>query len=599
MDQASFQKLLRRTVALPVLLLVMLAAVLASEILLLGASLRWVDHSDQVIATARQLMRNMVEMDTAERGYSLTKEPSFLETYNEAESRVPEQIQILEKLTADNPAQQQRLRVIRDLDLRWIDWADKRLATREAADPTTQDVLSGQRLMNGIREAQRQFVNAEEALRQSRSHRARFLNASVVGSAVGLSLLVAVLLFTLTRRELMALSSNYEAHLHAEAEQRQQVLESREWFQITLKSLGEAVVSTDAAGNVSFINPVAEKLTGWSYVAAHGRPLKEVVQACEERTGVEIEDPIDVVRREQKVVDFSNSLILTSRSGQEYPIELTAAPILNQHNQIVGVAVVFRDVTQRRQTEQTLRSSERLTLAGRLSATIAHEIRNPLDTVTNLVYLLQRDHLPKETSSQYLQMASEELTRIAQITSQLLTFHRESRNPVEVSLSEVLESVLVLFAPRIKQSHIEIDRRYETEGCVRGYPGELRQVFSNLIGNAVEAMPHGGKLIVHTRESSLASDSLKRGVRVTLVDTGGGIPLGVRRNLFAPFYTTKGEKGTGLGLWVSRGIIEKHEGTIHFSSRMKPKRSGTAFSVFLPYEQTRGLLEVSKAAPPV
>jgi signal transduction histidine kinase len=233
-----------------------------------------------------------------------------------------------------------------------------------------------------------------------------------------------------------------------------------------------------------------------------------------------------------------------------------------------------------------------LTLAGRLSATIAHEIRNPLDTVTNLIYLLQHEQGPDPASAQYLQMASDELTRISQITSQLLTFHREARSPVEVSLTEVLQSVLVLFAPQIRQSHIAVETRFDTERTVRGFPGELRQVFSNLVGNAIEAMSNGGTLILHTRESTLVSDPGRAGVRVTLLDSGSGIPVGVRKNLFAPFYTTKGEKGTGLGLWVSRGIVDKHEGTIHVSSRIRAGCSGTAFSVFLPFEQKLGLLDV-------
>ncbi len=125
----------------------------------------------------------------------------------------------------------------------------------------------------------------------------------------------------------------------------------------------------------------------------------------------------------------------------------------------------------------------------------------------------------------------------------------------------------------------------------------MRQVFSNLVGNAIEAMGRGGQLVLHTRESSLASDPARKGIRVTVLDNGSGIPLGVRRNLFAPFYTTKGEKGTGLGLWISRGIAEKHEGTIHVSSRTGKGRSGTAFSVFLPFEQERGLLDISGAPP--
>jgi len=597
MDQRSFQRLLRRTVALPVLLLMLLAAILAGESLLLYASLRWVDHSDQVIATARQLQRQIIEMETGLRGYYLTGDRAFLDSYNDAKSKVPDQLDSLQALTSDNPAQQARLRAARDVDLRWISWADRQVLGGRQNSPSAEELLEGQHLLDQTRQRQREFIAAEDVLRAQRSRRAKALNAAVIGSAVGLSLLVAVVLFTLTRRELMALSATYEKHLQAEAQQLQKLKEGREQMQITLKSLGEAVVSTDQTGSLSFINPAAQQLTGWDGSNAEGRLFNEVVRLSDERTGSPVEDPIEAVRRAQKVVGFSNSLVLSSRDGKEYPVELTGAPIFNDGKQVVGVVVVFRDVTHRRQTEQTLRTSERLTLAGRLSATIAHEIRNPLDTVTNLVYLLQHEQPPNSPSAHYLDMASDELSRIAQITSQLLTFHREARSPIAVSLTEVLESVLVLFAPQIKQNHIVVQRRFECDQTVRGFPGELRQVFSNLVGNAVEAMSGGGRLVLHTRMSSLASDPTCKGIRVTVLDNGPGIPVGIRRNLFAPFYTTKGEKGTGLGLWVSRGILDKHEGTIHLSSSVCQGRHGTAFSVFLPFEQKLGLLDIRHTAP--
>ena len=598
MDQRSFQNLLRRTVALPVVLLVLLAATLTAEILLLSWSLRWVDHSDQVTSQARTAMRSFLEMDTGLRGYYLTGDQTFLDSYNDLKAKLPEQLDTTMDLIADNPDQQARLLELRGLYGKWMQWAGRLIERGHQNPPTPEDLLAGQQLMSEIRNQQRDFINAEDALRHARSHRAKVLNGSVIGSAVGVLLLVAVMLFTLTRRELLALSTTYENHLRAEAAQQQQLKASRELYQITLKSLGEAVVSTDPKGNISFINPVAQQLTGWDYAIAAGRPFGEVMRLSDERTRLNVEDPIETVRRAQKVVGFSNSLVLTSRTGEEYPIELTGAPILDDRGIVVGVVVVFRDVTQRRQTEQILRTSERMTLAGRLSATIAHEIRNPLDTVTNLVYLLQHEQAPSPASAQYLQMASDELARIAQITGQLLTFHREARSPVAVNLTEVLESVLTVFAPQIKQNHIAVQRRFDTDLCVRGFPGELRQVFSNLVGNAIEAMTRGGQLVLHTRESSLACDPARKGVRVTVLDNGIGIPKGVRRNLFAPFYTTKGEKGTGLGLWISRGITEKHEGTIHVSSRIGKGQSGAAFSVFLPFEQELGLLDV-RAAPPV
>ena len=194
-------------------------------------------------------------------------------------------------------------------------------------------------------------------------------------------------------------------------------------------------------------------------------------------------------------------------------------------------------------------------------------------------------------------MASEELARITQITGQLLTFHREAQSPVAVDLTKVLESVLTLFAPQINLANIMVTSRFETRRPVRGFPGELRQVFSNLFINSIHSMPNGGKLILHVYESSLASDPKRKGIRVMVLDNGVGIPPGVRKNLYAPFYTTKGEGGTGLGLWVTRGIVEKHEGTIHFTSSVRPGSSGTAFSVFLPFEQMYGTLDLPKSPP--
>ena len=330
---------------------------------------------------------------------------------------------------------------------------------------------------------------------------------------------------------------------------------------------------------------------------ARGRPLREIVRITDEPTRTQQIDPFEIVSRAAKVVGLSNNVLLLSRSGAEYPIEMNGAPIISEGGQLMGVVLVFRDITQRRQTEQTLRASDRLTQVGRLAATIAHEIRNPLDTVSNLIFLLRQDSYPNPETTHYLNLASEELGRITQITGQLLTFHREAQSPVPVELTKVLESVFTLYAPQINMAGIEVARRFDTLQPVRGFPGELRQVFSNLFINAIHSMPNGGKIVVHVYESSLASNHERKGIRVTVLDNGVGIASGVRKNLYAPFYTTKGEGGTGLGLWVTRGIVEKHEGTIHFISSVRPRRSGTAFSIFLPFEQLQGSLDLPKSPP--
>jgi PAS domain S-box-containing protein len=597
MDEQSFKRLLRRTVAIPVALLVLLAGVLTIEILSLTSALRWVDHAEEVISNSRQLMRYMIDMETGIRGYYLTGDRSFLDPFVAARPGVFQELDLLQRLTADEPNTLQRLSEVRQLDLKWMDYAEH-LLQQSGHHLSSQDYLAGKDLMDQVRGKQLVLLHEEEALRDAHFRRATALNRVVIATAVGLSLLIAVLLFTLTRRELRQLSDTYERHLRAEEEKSRQLADSRERFQITLNSLGDAVIATDADGRVRYINPIAQQLTGWAdYLEARGRPLTEVATLIDERTRQLPADPVEVVRRGEQVVGLSNHLLLVSRSGREYPIDMNAAPIMNRRRQLTGVVLVFRDITQRRQTEQTLRASDRLGQAGRLAATIAHEIRNPLDTVSNLLFLLRQESYANPDTKHYLELATDELARITQITGQLLTFHREAQFPVAVNLVKVIESVLTLYAPQISMQGITVTKRFETDQPVRGFPGELRQVFANLVANAVHSMPKGGRLLLHVFDSSLPSDPARKGVRVTVLDNGSGIPTGVRKNLFAPFYTTKGESGTGLGLWVTRGIIEKHEGTIHFMSAVRPGRSGTAFSVFLPFEQVLGKLDLPKPQP--
>ena len=263
MDQRRFQRLLRRTVAIPVTLLVLLAVTLLVEILTLTSSLKWVDHAEQVISNSRQLMRYMVDMETGVRGYHLTGDKTFLEPYEAGKARVPEQTALFLRLTAENPDQQRRINEIQDLDRRWIEYAEALMRQPVRNPVSIKEFETGKQLMDEIRTKQREILAAEEQLRDVRYRRATILGNIADGTAVGLSLLVAFLLFTLTRRELYALSSSYEQHLRAEEDKTLQLKNSQESLQITLKSIADAVVSTDATGNVSFLNPVAQQLTGW------------------------------------------------------------------------------------------------------------------------------------------------------------------------------------------------------------------------------------------------------------------------------------------------------------------------------------------------
>lgn len=231
-----------------------------------------------------------------------------------------------------------------------------------------------------------------------------------------------------------------------------------------------------------------------------------------------------------------------------------------------------------RDAADALRKSEKLALAGRLAATVAHEINNPLESVTNLHFLMRSAKSLAEVES-YLALAESELHRVTEITKQTLKFYRESNQPAEVDLGAVLESVLTMYSRRLTENGVIVARQVKPEAKVMGFPGELRQVLANLVSNALDAMPKGGRLRLRAHPGTDLSNGSRRGVRVVVADTGGGIPPAARAKILEPFFSTKQDSGTGLGLWVSSEILRKHGGSVRYRSRVG---KGTVFSVFLP-----------------
>ena len=229
-----------------------------------------------------------------------------------------------------------------------------------------------------------------------------------------------------------------------------------------------------------------------------------------------------------------------------------------------------------------LRDNQKLIGVGRLAATIAHEINNPLESVTNLLYLLGEETNLTETARGYLAMAQREMERVAQISRQTLKFARESPGPQRARIDELLEEVLALYSRRIAEKNLQIRRRYDCREEALVFPGEMRQVLSNLVTNAIEASTMNGRLCLRVRGSRSWSDPGVRGIRVAVGDNGTGIPAEVQRRLGEPFFTTKGQRGTGLGLWVTRSIIERYGGEMQLRSSTAPDRHGTVFSIFLP-----------------
>jgi PAS domain S-box-containing protein len=257
---------------------------------------------------------------------------------------------------------------------------------------------------------------------------------------------------------------------------------------------------------------------------------------------------------------------------------------------LVGIAL---DITERKRAEAALVRSEKLASVGRMAATIAHEINNPLGAVTNLLYLVKGMEGLPESGRQYLEMAEEELRRVAHITRQSLGFYRESNAPALTSVNAILESAIDLLKSKIKAKHAKIDNQCNQNVEITAVAGELRQVFSNLLSNSLDAIEQNGSITL--RVASATSPNGNHCVRITIADNGKGIPANSQRHIFEPFFTTKGTIGTGLGLWVSKQIIDNHKGTIRVRSSASGPRTGTVFSITLPMKSAAAASKSAQA----
>ena len=279
---------------------------------------------------------------------------------------------------------------------------------------------------------------------------------------------------------------------------------------------------------------------------------------------------------------------------------ISAYPVRTTPNQVRWVGIIALDASDRKRSEEALRRSEKLAVTGRLAASIAHEINNPLEAITNLLFLLRNFSDLPEAAQQYVAMAEYEVRRIAEITQQTLRFYRQPTQPARTALHELLDPVLSLYQSRLNALDIRVERDYDAEMTLFCFAGEIRQVFANLVGNAIDASSEGGRLLVRARRSRHWKNSAQAGIRFAVADTGAGMEPEVREHIFEAFFTTKEVTGTGLGLWVSHEIILKHHGLVRVRSRAASSRSagtnkntGPSFkslSPTIPGCQTRRML---------
>jgi PAS domain S-box-containing protein len=254
-------------------------------------------------------------------------------------------------------------------------------------------------------------------------------------------------------------------------------------------------------------------------------------------------------------------------------------PVYNADGTVRAITAASLEITNQKRAENALLESEKLAAVGRLAASISHEINNPLEAVTNLLYIIAHDPSLSPELLPFVETAQSELQRVCQIATQTLRFHRQAVRATQVTADELVEAVLTLYQGRLVNSGIQVEARYDARTPILCFENDIRQVLNNLIANAIDAMRQGGRLVVRAHDTSHPC----KGVRITIADTGHGMSAAVLARVFEPFYTTKDLNGTGLGLWISSGIIERHGGRIHVRSSESARHHGTVFTLFLPH----------------
>lgn len=272
---------------------------------------------------------------------------------------------------------------------------------------------------------------------------------------------------------------------------------------------------------------------------------------------------------------------LPSHPGEHRFWTVSYFPVYGSNGQVTAISAATLEITQQKKAEAALVQSEKLAAVGRLASSISHEINNPLEAITNLLYLAaMNENLPEDIAA-YIHMAQSELARVSQIATQTLRFHRQAVSPTHVTAAQLVGAVLNLYQGRLNNSAISVSAQYASTTPILCFENDIRQVLNNLIANAIDAMRSGGRLLARAHNTTDLVTGVP-GVRITVADTGHGMSPATLLRIFEPFYTTKDLNGTGLGLWISAGIVERHGGRLSVRSSEHPVHHGTIFSLLLP-----------------
>lgn len=559
----------------------------------LQASERWVDHTWMAINQVESIMSSAKDAETGNRGYLITGDDSYLDPYYAARRDLPGELDRFRTLTSDNPNQQQRLTEMQAVLDQRLSLLDQGIQIRRAGntDSLRLMVLTGtgkaemdhlRRIADDMETEEHRLLIVRTADADTNSRRVRYM----IALASGLDFLFIIFMFRyLVRERDLRMAAELEAERLA-AEKA--LVDSEARFHSLVEAMPLGLLLSDASGRILYANHAVERLLGYSEATLFSGSV----------TLQSISPELHKAHGElgaHKLLSEPFETICTRCDGQQIDV-LIGVAILNpeapRHEQ--QIAAFIADLSLQKKSEEVLRRTEKLAVAGRLAASISHEINNPLEAVTNCLYLVAHTNLPPEARG-YLELAQKELDRVTQITVQTLRFYRASTRPANTDVHELINTVLALLEGRLRRPHVEVVRDFRAQPILFAHDGELRQVIANLVGNAIDALPEGGRITLRTAN---AHDwQLDRtGIAITVADTGTGMEPDVSQRIFEPFFSTKGITGTGLGLWISHEIVAKHHGRIRVRSRRSSQScaGGTVFRLFIPAQNDSSFLEHSE-----
>jgi PAS domain S-box-containing protein len=347
-------------------------------------------------------------------------------------------------------------------------------------------------------------------------------------------------------------------------------------------SADDAIISKDLNGIIESWNEGARRMFGYASEEMIGQPMLRLIP---KELHYEEDEILRKLRAGERIDHYETTRV--GKSGNRLDVSVTISPITNNEGVVIGASKVARDISDRKRTERVLLQAEKLAATGRMAAAIAHEINNPLESLMNLIFLARQNCSASPKAQGYLLTAESELERVSHIARQTLGYYRDTGSPSEVYLHDLIENVLRVYQSKFLANGISVESSFNDLRRISVSEGEMLQVFSNIIANAVDAMRQGGKLSISLRKT-MALD--REGIHTIIRDGGTGISQEHLGKIFEPFFTTKGDLGTGIGLWVTKQLVERRGGQITVTSSTEPGKSGTNVAIYIPFanpEKTR------------